>query len=111
MEDVVRGIRVMWQNESLRPWLLGAIATALMIGGLVAVMRSWARRKGMDDAIERRVHPAVRFAISLLLGLGCAAVLVSGDVKWPIPVAGIALSFFLMAFFGTQVLRGPAEQD
>jgi len=109
MEDLVRGIRVMWANESLRPLLLGAIATAMVIGVLVAAMRVWAHRRGLDDAIGNRVHPAVRFAISLLLGLGCAAVLVRGDVAWPIPVAGIALSFCFMAYFGNRVWRGRPE--
>jgi uncharacterized membrane protein len=109
MDDVVRGIEAIWKIQSLWPWLLGGIAMALAIGGLVAAMHSWARRKGVDDAIERRVHPAVRFAISLLLGLGCAAVLARNDVQWPVPVAGIALSIFFMAFFGIQVLRGARE--
>lgn len=109
MDDVVRGIEVVWKVESLRPWLLGGIAMALTIGGLVAAMHSWARRRGLDDAIGNRVHPAVRFAISLLLGLGCAAVLARNDVQWPIPAAGIALSIFFMAFFGIQVLRGTRE--
>ncbi|MCR6474649.1 hypothetical protein NU688_00665 [Variovorax sp. ZS18.2.2] len=109
MDDVIRGIEAMWKVESLRPWLLGGIAMALAIGGLVAAMHSWARRRGVDDAVGQRVHPAVRFAISLLLGLGCAAVLARNDVQWPIPVVGIALSIFFMAFFGVQVLRGTRE--
>ncbi|SFP61381.1 hypothetical protein [Variovorax sp. 770b2] len=109
MGDVIHGIEAIWKIESLRPWLLGGIAVALAIGGLAAAMHSWARRKGVDDAIGQRVHPAVRFAISLLLGLGCAAVLARNDVQWPIPVVGIALSIFFMAFFGIQVLRGTRE--
>ncbi|MDQ0033617.1 putative lysophospholipase L1 biosynthesis ABC-type transport system permease subunit [Variovorax boronicumulans] len=109
MEEVVRGVSVMWADERLRPLLLGAIATAMVIGALVAAMRAWAHRRDLDDAIGHRVHPAVRFAISLLLGLGCAAVLVRGDVAWPIPVAGIALSLCFMAYFGLRVLRGQPE--
>jgi len=109
MEDIVRGIGVMWANESLRPLLLGAIATAMVIGVLVAALHAWARRRGLDDAIGHRVQPAMRFAVALLFGLGCGAVLARDDVAWPIPVAGIALSVCFMAYFGHRVWRGQPE--
>jgi uncharacterized protein YacL len=109
MQDVIRGIGVVWEIESLRPWLLGAIATALMIGGMVTAAHRWARRRGVDDTIGLRVIPAGRFFISLLLGLGCAAVLARGNVPWLIPVAGIELSLFLMAYFGSQIVLRKAS--
>ena len=33
MQDVIRGVGVVWGIESFRPWLLGSVAVALMIGG------------------------------------------------------------------------------
>jgi len=104
MQDVIRGIGVVWGMESLRPWLLGSIALALMIGGGVTAAHRWAQREGIDEAIGMRVLPTVRFFISLLFGLGCAAMLVSSDVPWLIPVAGMELSVFLMAYFGSQLV-------
>lgn len=111
MEEVVRGIGAMWEIESLRTWLLGAVATALAIGGLVAAAHRWARRRGADDAIGLRVQPIGRFFLSLLFGLGCIAVVGRNDVPWPFPAAGIALSIFLMTYFGSQVLHPPQDQD
>lgn len=111
MEDVVRGIGAMWTVESLRPWLLGAVATALAIGGLVAAAHWWARRRGVADAIGLREQPAGRFLMSLLFGLGCVVVVGRNDVPWPFPAAGIALSIVLMSYFGSQVLRPPLNQD
>ena len=104
MQDVIRGIGVVWGIESLRPWLLGSIAVAMLIGGVVTAAHRWARRRGIDDAIGMRVLPTVRFFISLFVGLGCAAMLASNDVPWPIPVAGMELSVFLMAYFGSQLV-------
>jgi len=104
MQDVIRGIGVVWAIESLRPWLLGSIALALTIGGVVTAAHRWAQRRGIDEAIAMRVLPAVRFFISLFFGLDCAAMLVSNDVPWLIPVAGMELSVFLMAYFGSQLV-------
>ncbi|WP_454908560.1 hypothetical protein [Variovorax gossypii] len=111
MEEVVRGLGAMWEIESLRPWLLGAVATAVAIGGLVAAAHRWARRRGADDAIGLRVQPTGRFFLSLLFGLGCVAVAGRTDVPWPFPAAGIALAIFLMTYFGSQVLHPPQDQD
>jgi len=110
MQDVIRGIGVVWGIESLRPWLLGSIALALAIGGVVAAAHRWAQRKGIDEAIGMRVLPAVRFFISLFFGLGCAAMLVSSDVPWLIPVAGMELSVFVMAYFGSQLVLHQAAR-